>query len=178
MIENFNLEDSAYNLVLDLNSVSAMVQSESFDKFIVFIMINDEVQKLELENPNTDSPEFKKKIYHKFLMELIENSVVASDYFWSVLKNPQDYREELQFYRTQDLPEGYIDLDAIVDIISSMMRQEEFWSELLDTVKMLQLPDGRVPDKAYDFAKKLRNDYIAELTDGAKIKCIELSKLL
>lgn len=176
MIENLNLEDSAYNLVLDLNSVSAMVKSESFDKFIVFMMINDEMQKLELENP--DSPEFKKKIYHKFLMELIENSVVANDYFWSVLKNPQNYRDELQFYRPQDLPEGHIDLDTIVNIISSMMRQEEFWSELLDTVKMLQSPDGRIPDKAYDFAKKLKNDYIAELTDEAKIKCIEMSKLL
>jgi hypothetical protein len=176
MIENLNLEESAYNLVLDLNAVATMVKSESFDKFIVFIMIHEKMLKLESDNP--DSLEFKKEIYHTLLMELIGNSVIAQDYFWSVLKNPQNYSDELQFYKPQDLPEGHIDLNAIVNIISSMIRQEEFWSELLDTVKLLQSPDGRIPDKAYDFAKKLKNDYIAELTDGAKNKCIELSKLL
>ena len=176
MIENLNLEESAYNLVLDLNAVATMVKSESSDKFIVFMMIHDEMLKLESETP--DSPEFKKKIYHTFLVELIENSIVANDYFWSVLKNPQNFSDELQFYKPQDMPEGHIDLEAIVNIISSMIRQEEFWSELLDTVKMLWSHDGKIPDKAYDFAKKLKNDYISELTGGAKIQCIELSKLL
>ena len=176
MIEDFNLEESAYNLVLDLNAVATMVKEESYDKFIVFIMIHEKILKLKSDDP--DSLEFKKEIYHTLLMELIGNSVIAQNYFWSVLKNPQNYIEELQFYKPQALPEGYIDLNGIVNIISTMIRQEEFWSELLDEVKKVQSPDGRIPDKTYDFAKKLRNDYIAELIDGAKSKCIELSKLL
>ena len=49
MIETTDLEDSAYNLILDLNTVVKMVKSESYDKFIVFVMIHEQMIKLESE---------------------------------------------------------------------------------------------------------------------------------
>lgn len=176
MVEAVNIEDSVYSLVLDLNTVVAMVKAESRDKFIVFIMIHEGMGKHELDDP--ESINSKQIVYRTFLTELIANSVVANESFWAVLKKPEDFKEEMNFYKPNELKEGYIDLEGIVTAISIMIRQKDFWQELLNTVNEFQDTNGAIAKNLYDFAKRLKNDYIAELVDESKDYCIEISKLL
>lgn len=176
MLESVDLEDAAYNLVLDLNTVVTMVNAESYDKFIVFIMIHEKMIELESENPESISS--KQNVYRTFLTELIENSVIANEYFWAILKRPEDFGEEMDFYKSDELKDGYINLRGIVTAFSSMIRQKDFWEELLNIVNELQSPNGAIPENLYNFAKRMKNDYIAELADEAKGYCIEVSKLL
>lgn len=176
MIETTDLEDSAYNLILDLNTVVKMVKSESYDKFIVFVMIHEQMIKLESEGQEKLGS--RQKVYRTFLTELIENSVIANEYFWSVLKKPEDFEEEMSFYKPEELQDGYVDLSGIVTMISLMIRQKDFWQELLNVVNELKESNGDIPEELYDFAKRLKNDYISELTGEVKNYCIEISKLL
>ena len=176
MIESADLEDAVYNLILDLNSVVAMVKAESYDKFIVFVMIYEKMLKTELDKPEMVNS--KENVYRTFLVEMIENSIIASEYFWQVLKKPDDFEDEMNFYKPDNLEDGYIDLKGIVKVISTMIREKDFWKELLNTVSELQKPDGTIPKDLFDFAKKIKNDYIAELTGEAKEYCIEIAKLL
>lgn len=176
MLESEDLENMAYNLILDLNTVVTMVKGESYDKFIVFVMIHERLVNLELNSPELMGE--KQKIYRVFLTELVGNSVIANEYFWAVLKRPEDFKEELAFYKPVELSDGYIDLEGIVASISIMIRQKEFWMELLNTMQDFQAQDGAISSNLCDLAKRLRNDYINELSNEAKDYCIEISKLL
>jgi hypothetical protein len=176
MIEDLDLKEAAYNLVLDLNAVSAMVKEESYDKFSVFLMIHTELSKLESENP--DSQEFRKEIYHTFFCELFSNSLITHDHFWAVLKNPENFKTETEFYEPKDPQEGYGGIAEIVDALSSMIRKEDFWAELLESVKTFDATKNTIPFNIYEFAEKLIKEFVSELTGEAKLKCIELIKFL
>lgn len=176
MIEDLDLKDAAYNLVLDLNAVSAMVKEESYDKFNVFLMINNEMSKLESEYP--DSQEFRKKIYHTFIYELFSNSLITHDHFWAVLKNPENFRTEMDFYEPKDPQEGYGGIADIVQALSSMIRKEDFWSELLESIKTFDATKNTSPFNIYEFAEKLIREFVSVLTGEAKQKCIDLIKFL
>lgn len=176
MIESVDLENDAYNLVLDLNAVATMVRAESYDKFIVFVMIHEKMLAIESKKPEAVSS--KQDIYRILITELIMNTVIANEYFWNVLKRPEAFTEEISFYKATELKDGYIDLGGIVAALSAMIRQKEFWQELLDIVKDSCVHDGTIEKDLYAFAKRMKNDYIAELTAEAKDYCIEISKLL
>ena len=49
---------------------------------------------------------------------------------------------------------------------------------MLNVVNKSKESNGDISEKLYDFAKRLKNDYISELTGEAKNYCIEISKLL
>lgn len=176
MMDSTDIEEAAYNLVLDLNTVSSMVKDESYDKFIVFLMTHEEMIKVDSDHP--DSPEFNRELNRKLIFELIQNSVIENDYFWKVLKAPLDYKEELTFYAQDDLPEGYIDLPGIVMKISTLLRQEGFWIALYEAVNEYVEKEEDIQKELSDFAKRLKNDYISELTGGAKEACIKLAKII
>lgn len=176
MMESTDVEEAAYNLVLDLNTVSAMVKEESYDKFIVFLMTHEEMIKLNSDTP--ESLEFNIKVNRTLILELLRNSVVANDYFWKVLKSPLDYEEELNFYAQDDLPEGYIDLKGIVSGIATLLRQDGFWSALYDEVNEYVEKSEEIPKTLYDFVKRMKNDYISELNGKAKEACIKLTKII
>lgn len=139
-------------------------------------MIHEQMIKLESEGQEKFGS--RQKVYRTFLTELIENSVIANEYFWSVLKKPEDFEEEMSFYKPEELEDGYVDLSGIVTMISLMIRQKDFWQELLNVVNKLKESNGDIPEELYDFAKRFKNDYISELTGEAKNYCIEISKLL
>ena len=176
MMEEVDLEKAAYDLVLDLNAVLTMVKEESYDKFIVLIMIHEKLAELESEDPDSDA--FKSYVNRTFITELIKNSIIANEYFWSVLKNPDDYKEELDFYEPEQLKDGYIDLKGIVAVLSTMIREKAFWREMINILNEYKASDGSIPKQLYGIAKRLKNDYIAVLTDEAKNYCIEVAKLL
>lgn len=176
MLNADDIENAAYGLVLDLNEVIYEVKGESFNKFFPFAIIHEDMLKYESEESDYN-PTSKEEIYKKFVEELITNSVVADDHFWKVLKNPQDFTDELEFYTPETLQDGYIDLLGIVTILSLMVREEAFWKELLDVVK--QYCNGKERHNPLrDVAYRLKNDYIGELDGEQKKYCIEISKIL
>ena len=177
MLNGDDIEKAAYGLVLDLNEVIFEVKGESYNKFIPFGMIHEDMIKLESEDADYDSTS-KKEIYKKFVQELVMNSVVADDHFWKVLKHPDEFKDELEFYTPEVLQDGYIDLSGIVSILSLMVREEAFWKELLDVVKQYVNGNSSHHNPVRDVAKRLKNDYIGELDGEQKKYCIEISKIL
>lgn len=178
MLESVNIKNVAYDLVLDLNTVVAMVKSESYDKFIVFIMTHEKMLEIEANKQESTTAAALSDSYRCLIEELIQNSLIASEYFWKVLKRPEDYSEELEFYKPDALLDGYIDLWGIVKIISLMIRDDGFWEELLDMIQKTTNQFGNIPKDLYSFSKRMKDDFISELDGDAKNYCIEISKLL
>ena len=170
-----DLEWTAYELVLDLNTVSKMVRSESYDKFIVFSMTHEAMLKWTPEDNDEENGNLS--MYRMLIKELFGIRYVIGEHFWELLKCPEKYDEELNFYSQEDLPEGYTDIAGIVIVLSALVRQENFWIAIKETLQQYS-NDTTQWDEFIEFAKKMRNDYIADLDEDAKTHCIELGKLI
>lgn len=170
LINTNDLERTSYDLVLDLNSVIKMVERESNDKFIIFQMIFSELIKLE-----DDTPEHMQNLNKKLIEELFGNEFLTQGYFWKMLKNPEIYKDEILFYSAKT-QEGYIGLDTIVSSIASLLKKPGFWEALICELQMFE--GQTIPKKLYDFAVRMKKDYIGILNGEGKNKCIELSKFL
>ena len=89
-----DLERKADELILDLNAVVQMAKMESDGKFRIFLMIFDKIKPIN----NPIDREINKKLVH----ELFASNAVAPDSFWTLLKKPEDYKDELAFYKKED----------------------------------------------------------------------------
>ena len=172
MLRTEDAKRIAYNLVLDLNTLSQMVKSESMDKFIYAIMTHEKLLDWEPKNDgNTD------ELYDTLLYELFMFDKIANAHFWKVLKTPEEYKDEIEFYRENDLQEGMIDLPGIVDVMSRLVRSEGFWEAMHRLVDKHITPTSKWTE-VEDFARRMKNEYIAVLDPDAKAECIEVSKIV
>lgn len=172
MLRTENAKRMAYNLVLDLNTLSQMVLSESRDKFVYAVMAHEKLLEWEpKDDGNTD------ELYDTLLYELIMYDKMANAHFWKVLKNPDCFREEIEFYRQDDLPEGMTDLPGIIDVMSKLVRTEGFWKAMHRLVNQHITPTSKWVE-VEEFARKMKNEYIAVLEPDAKAECIEVSKVV
>lgn len=172
MLKTEDAKRIAYDLVLDLNTLTQMVKSESMDKFICAIMAHEEL--LEWEPKNDGGTD---ELYDKLLYELFMFDKLANTHFWKVLRNPEDYKDEIEFYRKDDLPEGYIDLPGIIDVMSQLVRSEGFWKAMHRLVDEYVTPTVNW-EEAEEFARKMKNEYIGILDGTAKTECIEVAKII
>jgi hypothetical protein len=175
MVEEQDLEEASYNLILDLYTVCRMVSSESYDKFVGFIMVHEEMVSWESEEPEKASDESERN--KKLVMALFQNRNVIGDSFWKVLKSPELFREEIDSYKTEDLEPGYIDIPMMVAAISILVRQGAFWKAVIEILNQYSTPTMSWKEME-EFAKFMKDDYIAELDGEAKEHCIEISKFL
>lgn len=152
-----------------------MVSSESYDKYVGFIMVHEEMVAWERKEPEKASDD--KERNKKLVMALFQNRNVIGDNFWKVLKSPELYEDETLSYKIDDLEPGYMDIPMMVAAISVLVRQENFWRALVDILKQYSSPTT-VWDEFEDFARFMKNDYIAKLDGEAKKYCIEISKIL
>lgn len=172
MLRTENAKRMAYNLVLDLNTISQMVLSESRDKFVYAVMAHEKLLEWEpKDDGNTD------ELYDTLLYELIMYDKMANAHFWKVLKNPDCFREEIEFYRQDDLPEGMTDLPGIIDVMSKLVRTKGFWKAMHRLVNQHITPTSKWVE-VEEFARKMKNEYIAVLEPDAKAECIEVSKVV
>jgi hypothetical protein len=149
-----------------------MVKSESMDKFIYAIMAHEKLIEWEPKNDgDTD------ELYDTLLYELLMFDKMANAHFWKVLKNPDEYSDEIEFYRKDDLPAGMIDLPGIVDVMSRLVRSEGFWKAMHRLVNQHITPTSKWVE-VEEFARKMKNEYIAILEPTAKAECIEVSKVV
>lgn len=161
LIKSQNLEQLVNELLLDLNAVTRMAKMESDGKFRIFMMIYDALSGVDFSD--------EKAINRKFIFELFANRNISPDSFWDVLKNPNQFKEEIEFYKQEDLPEGYVDLPTVVKNISDMVYQLPFWCEMVNT---LNTYDGN--DEMNQFLLSMAKNYVTVLDKDCKNKCIEI----
>lgn len=165
LIKNDDLEHVANELVLDLNAVARIAKMESDGNYRVFMMINEAMM-------GTDFSD-EKAVNHKLVYEIFANRVISTDSFWKVLKNPSEFEEELNFYKIDNLPEGYVDLPIVVKTISELVYKTAFWEEMVRV--MNEYKDNK---DMKQFLLKMAKDYVMVLDSEAKKKCIEILKVL
>jgi len=172
MLKTEDAQRMAYDLVLDLNTLSQMVKSESYEKFIYAIMTHEKLAEWKpKENGDAD------EMYDTLLHELLAFDKMANEHFWKLIRDPDEYTDEMDFYRGDNVPEGYLDLPGIVEIISQLVRTEGFWKAMHRMVQQHVTSNSRW-NEAAEFAQKMKKQYISILTDGAKAECIEVSKII
>ncbi len=171
MLQIEEAELTAYNLVLDLNTLSQMVKSESYDKFIPAIMTHEKLLGWSPDDSSTD------ELYDTLAYELFMLDKIASEHFWEIIRTPKKYEDEILFYKKGDLPEGYIDLPGIVDALSQLVRSDGLWKAMHRLVAKHITPSSEwVEVRA--FAKRMKDQYIGLLEDTAKSECIEIAKIV
>lgn len=163
-----DLERKADELILDLYAVEQMAKMESDGKFRIFSMIFDEIK------PIDDSTD--EAINKKLVIELCKNNIIAPDSFWSVLRNPENYEDEIGFYRQENLTDGYVDLPTVIKMISDMTHNTPFWCSMLEvTNDTLARDENSIVVKNWkELLLKLANSYVPILQDDAKKKCIDV----
>ena len=168
LINATDLERKADELILDLNAVTQMAKMESDGKFRVFHMIYETITTM--NNPTGE--ELNKKLVY----ELFSSSTVAPDPFWNLLRTPEEYKDELDFYKKEDLPEGCADWPTMVATISNMVHELPFWCAMVDLMNKINSEDGSniVVQKWKELLLKLASSYVKILKPDAKQKCIEI----
>lgn len=169
LMKSPNLKQLADELLLDLNAIVRMAQMESDGKFRVFLMINDALSEMDFSD--------EKAINQKLILELFANRIISPDSFWDVLKNPNQFDEEIEFYKQDDLPEGYVDLPTVVKNISNMVYQLPFWCEMVNILNETTKDSGE-NDDITQFLHNMAKDYVSVLDKDPKNKCIEILKAL
>lgn len=174
MIQTDNAQKMVYNLILDLNTLTQMVIKASDYKFRTAHLIYEKISELDFDS--TD-PKIIDNSYDSLLHEMLESFMLPDDGFWDMIKNPDDYLDEIQFYKIKDLKEGYIDRPGIISSLSDMVKSAEFWRAMYRLVNK-NCNETRYFSEAERFATKMKNDYISILDPSAKSECMEVSKLL
>lgn len=168
-----DLEWAAYELVLDLNTVSTMVRSESYDKFVGFILTFEEILKWSSDGKeDNDLTMFKMVVKELFMLKN-----VVGEHFWELLKNPDKYAEEIQFYAHEDSSDDCFNIVELITVLSELVRHEKFWKAMKEMIQQYSTTTARWVD-FIEFVRIMKNDYIAELKEPAKSYCIEISKLI
>lgn len=165
LINSQKLEQIADEVLLDLNAVVQMAKTESEGKFRLFFVIFENLSKVESSD--------EKKVNETLIVELYETNMISPDSFWSVLKSPDLFKDELDFYKLEYIQEGYMDLPNIVKYISGLVHQMPFWTEM---VNLLDLDS--INKDLQDFLLSMAKDYISVLDDDCKTKCVEILKAL
>lgn len=165
LVKSQNLERLADELLLDLNAVARMAKMESDGKFRIFMMVYEALLEVNFSN--------EKALNKKLFFELFANRNIAPDSFWDVLKNPDQFKEEIEFYKKDNLPEGYVDLPTIVKSISDMIYQLPFWCEMVNTLNEADNNHGGNND-IKQFLLSMAKNYIRVLDKEPKDKCIEI----
>jgi len=177
MVKGRNLKTTAYEIILDLNCVISCVESESIDKFKVFMLIGEKLNNVD-SDACTDQEEYDERVAQTLLGELFQWNDLTQDYFWDVLKNPNDFQVEINFYKPDGPKEYGIYLTDVVSAIEQWTKSEKFWCVVYNNVKNLKSDDFKEPSRFVKFAMKLTNTFIPLLSGVAKDECIEVSKAL
>ncbi|WP_164174239.1 hypothetical protein [Ruminococcus flavefaciens] len=174
MIQTEDTKKMVYNLILDLNTLAQMVIKESDFKFRTAQLIYEKISEFDFDS---DDPKIVDNAYDRLLHEMLYYFEFPYDDFWNMIKNPNDYIDEIQFYKIKDLEEGYIDIPGIINSISEIVRSVGFWKAIHRLVKD-NCKETSWWIEAEEFAKKMKNDYISILDQDAKAECIEVSRIL
>ena len=142
-------------------AVARMAKMESDGKFRIFIMIYNALLAVDFSD--------EKEINRKLIFELVANRNISPNSFWDVLKNPKQFKEEIEFYKQDDIQEGYVDLPTVVKTISDMVYQLPFWCEMVNALNTYEKND-----EMNQFLLNMAKNYVKVLDKYCKNKCIEI----
>lgn len=173
MLKDKNLSITANEIMLDLNSIISFVYCISNDKYITLILIMNKI--LEMKNPSEDD------IIKTLLGELFESYQVSDKKFLDILKNPDRYKEEIDFYKIpDDCTTDVKSLKEITQYLSEKVKCKEFWDCIKEYIKITTTHVKNKPYDLVDFAIHLKNTLIPILPNNSpeKLSCQEVAKIL
>lgn len=182
-IDDDNIKNLAYELVLDLHCIFTLAEEESLDKFKYIMQIftnSTSIKPADYAEVN----EYYKKVAEHLYYQLYALYPWLDDFFWGLLTNPTDYNEELDYYHlhTPQQPnkedKRYISIKNIVLFYSKMVRQDFFWEIVLEHCDDFSEINHTTLTDAGVFTEKLKNMFISRLDGDAKDLCIEVNKKL
>ena len=178
LVEEENLMNKAYELVLDLHCILSLAEKESINKFKNVITIITKI-KDDINSDDYDSDEkYKRSIAEHLFAELYLGNITTDEYFWKLLVNPSEYEEELNYYMPEQEDDNYIYLKDMVLYIHAVLHHEVFWQIVFEYSKKLSDIDHKKINDMGTFIEKLKNMFIPRLTGEAKALCVEVNKEL
>ncbi len=177
LVDNANIENFAYELILDLNCIVSLAEKESLDKFKTVLMMFEKMNEVDSDD-FTDYDAYIKSVSKCLLSELYMSNMMSNEYFWNLLSEPSNYEDELLFYLPINPDEDAIYLKDAVLAISSFIRKEEFWQVVLEESEHIsEINHSQIYDFGA-FVEKLKNMFIPRLDGKAKELCCEVNKKL
>lgn len=177
LIDDDNIKNMAYELVLDLNCILSLAETESNDKFKNMIYIFNEVSKIETKNYDNEDDYNKAKANCVF-ENLFTCSVITDEYFWKLLSQPEEYEEELIYYSPKEDNDDELNLKEIVQILSDIVYDEMFWRVVLDETNTIEEINLNSKGDIGSFIEKLKNMFIFRLQGKSKELCCNVNKKL
>jgi len=172
MVNNKEPKIIANNIILDLYTLVYWANHLSNDKYIHLIMIMDKIK---------DIQDNEEEVIKALFLEMIMSYQISNGEFIDVLKDPNTYKDEIEFYEPQDKIEGNMSLGDTISFLSDKIRTEGFWKYMLDMIDIGK--EHHESEKLFDlidFVAKLKNTFIPVLQNKSpeKLACEEVAKRL
>lgn len=177
LIDDENIKNMSYELVLDLNCILSLAEKESLNKFKYIIEIFKKVHKIDL-NEYRNEDDYRKAVAICVLNELYMYSMMTDEYFWELLSKPQEYETELIYYLPENNDDEYIYLIDMVQILSDIVYSDIFWQLVLDETDTVKIIESNKINDLGSFFEKLKNMFIPRLKGEAKELCCQVNKKL
>lgn len=173
MLVNKDLKITANEIALDLNTAISLIYSMSLDKYKI-ILLTWEV----LNESITESSDIK--IESTLLCELFSWFNVVGSEFLTVLKDPDEYQDEIDFYQPIEIDVDKTYLPQAVGHIEKIIKTDLFWNEMLSQISRITFHAKGKPYDFIDFAIKMKNIFIPVLTKDSpeKEKCKHVAAAL
>ena len=161
-------------IILDMYCVVHWACQLSDGKFDPIVIAYNKL----IENEKTKNSVLQEKL---IFSELFSSFRVMDCEFIKVLAVPDEYNDEIQFYKTLYKEKDDITISKIIKKVSDIVVSNDFWTYVKDDVlKCCDEHEKREPNDLIDFIRVLRNEFIPVLESGSqeKITCQEVSKQL
>lgn len=172
IVSSKELRSTANNIILDLYTLVYWANHLSTDKYIHLLMIMDKMKDVQNNEEETVKTLF---------LEMMMSYQISNGEFIEVLKDPNTYKDEIEFYEPQDKIEGNMSLGDTISFLSNKIRSEMFWRYMLETIDIGKEnhESGKLFD-LIDFITKLKNTFISVLQNESpeKLVCEEVAKKL
>lgn len=66
-------------------------------------------------------------MFKRTIKELFMLKNVVCNHFWELIKNPENYTEEINFYVQEDLTDSSFGVKDIVVLMSELVKSEKIW---------------------------------------------------
>lgn len=170
-IQAENLFHQANELMLDLYTIVYWCGKLERDKFYSIYEAFSKCTGDDVEEDKVDS---------KILCTLFSCYQCFDREFLQVLAKPNNYDNELSFYKSNAPTPDTITIKEMVDEISTRVKTEDFWKMIATCLDDVEQYDPSKPYDFVDFILKLRDVIIPVLTKDTpeKLACQDVSKKL
>jgi len=172
IVHGHDLKLTAYELVLDLNCVLYLTERASTEKFNNFLTIHDKLNEVKSTGDKTT---YMTEICSCILGELYASNMIRYEFFWDLLVAPENYDDEMDYYRPENLGEGEYCLKDVVHRISDLVKGDIFWSVVLSACDDILSKGAGSSREFVRFIEMLKSRFIGILDGNAKKTCCQVN---